>query len=61
MLAKGLVAGNELRAVQVLAHYIFVRGLVNASDPITFESRRNPALFCAPVQILILDRELKVP
>ncbi len=31
--------------MQVLAHYIFVRGLVNASDPITFKSRRNPALF----------------
>jgi len=29
----------------VLAHYIFVRGQVNASDPITFKSRRNPALF----------------
>jgi hypothetical protein len=47
VLAKGLVAGNELRAVRVLAHYIFVRGQVNAFDPITFESRRNPALFFA--------------
>ena len=44
---KGLVAGNEFRAAQVLAHYIFVRGMVNASNPITFESRSNPALFFA--------------
>jgi hypothetical protein len=45
VLAEGLVARNEFRAVLVLAHYNFVRGLVNASDPITFKSRRNPALF----------------
>ena len=27
------------------AHYIFVRGKVAASDPITLKSRSNPALF----------------
>jgi hypothetical protein len=45
VLAKGLVAGNEFRAAQVLAHYIFVRGWVAAFNPITFKSRSNPALF----------------
>ena len=45
MLAKGLVACNEFRAAQLLAHYNFVRVRVNASAPITFKSRSNPALF----------------
>jgi hypothetical protein len=45
VLAKRSVARNELRAAQVLAHYIFVRGMVDAFDLITLKSRSNPALF----------------